>query len=130
MSATNNTIDNRSYLIGPRINKNKNDEALRSNNPVFPGGFVSRRLSGRIANHCHRNVGTHGYIPTVTSTTMVGQCGVIPAKRLGAEQVILMGRRPERLTLGKEFGATIDVSVRSEEAFDRMCELNGGSNVF
>src|SRR5207249_4408605 len=36
----------------------------------------------------------------------VGLCGVIAAKRLGAEQIILLGNNPERIALGQEFGAT------------------------
>src|SRR4051795_522644 len=36
----------------------------------------------------------------------VGLCGVIAAKRLGAEQVIIMGRHQDRITLAREFGAT------------------------
>jgi hypothetical protein len=33
-------------------------------------------------------------------------CGVIAARRLGAEQIIIMGRHPDRITLAREFGAT------------------------
>src|SRR5215211_3778003 len=33
----------------------------------------------------------------------VGLCGVIAAKRLGAEQIILLGNNPERVALGQEF---------------------------
>src|SRR5438552_1494147 len=36
----------------------------------------------------------------------VGLCGVIASKRLGAEQIILLGGNPERTALGEEFGAT------------------------
>jgi threonine dehydrogenase-like Zn-dependent dehydrogenase len=42
----------------------------------------------------------------------VGLCGVIAAKRLGAEQIIIMGRHPDRTALAKEFGATDVVSER------------------
>jgi len=42
----------------------------------------------------------------------VGLCGVIAAKRLGAEQFILMGRRPDRIALARAFGATDVVSER------------------
>jgi threonine dehydrogenase-like Zn-dependent dehydrogenase len=35
----------------------------------------------------------------------VGLCGVIASKRLGAEQIILLGSNPERIALGREFGA-------------------------
>ncbi len=56
----------------------------------------------------------------------VGLCGVIAAKRLGAEQIILLGNNPERITLGREFGATDVVSERGEEAVERVRELTGG----
>ena len=55
----------------------------------------------------------------------VGLCGVIAARRLGAEQIIIMGRRPDRIALAKDFGATDVVSERGEEAVERVRELNG-----
>src|SRR5581483_4588389 len=48
------------------------------------------------------------------------------AKRLGAEQIILLGRHPDRTALGKEFGATDIVSERGEAAVERVRELTGG----
>jgi threonine dehydrogenase-like Zn-dependent dehydrogenase len=56
----------------------------------------------------------------------VGLCGVIAAKRLGAEQIIIMGRHADRIALAKEFGATDVVSERGEEAVERVRELTGG----
>ena len=56
----------------------------------------------------------------------VGLCGVIAAKRLGAEQIIIMGRHPDRIALAREFGATDVVSERGEEAIERVHELTGG----
>src|SRR5437764_10039249 len=46
----------------------------------------------------------------------VGLCGVIAAKRLGAEQIIIMGRHDDRIALACDFGATDVVSERGEEA--------------
>jgi threonine dehydrogenase-like Zn-dependent dehydrogenase len=54
---------------------------------------------------------------------------VIASKRLGAEQVILLGRRPERIALAKAFGATDIVSERGEEAVERVRELTDGFGV-
>src|SRR3982751_6263362 len=59
----------------------------------------------------------------------VGICGVIAARRLGAEQIIIMGRHPDRIGLAKEFGATDAVSERGEEAIARVRELTGGFGV-
>src|SRR3712207_5168379 len=57
----------------------------------------------------------------------VGLCGVIAAKRLGAEQIIIMGRHDDRIALAREFGATDVVRERGEEAVERVRELTGGS---
>ncbi len=59
----------------------------------------------------------------------VGLCGVIAAKRLGAEQIILLGRHPDRIALAKEFGATDTVSQRGDEAVERVLKLSGGYGV-
>jgi threonine dehydrogenase-like Zn-dependent dehydrogenase len=56
----------------------------------------------------------------------VGLCGVIAAKRLGAEQIIIVGRHADRIALAREFGATDVVSERGEEAVERVRELTGG----
>jgi threonine dehydrogenase-like Zn-dependent dehydrogenase len=56
----------------------------------------------------------------------VGLCGVIAAKRLGAEQIILLGNNPERIALGQEFGATDVVPERGDEAVERVRGLTGG----
>lgn len=56
----------------------------------------------------------------------VGLCGVIAAKRLGAEQIILMGRHPDRIALARTFGATDVVAERGEEGVTRVRELTGG----
>src|SRR3954471_866901 len=42
----------------------------------------------------------------------VGICGVIAAKRLGAERIIILGRHPARIELARAFGATDVVSER------------------
>src|SRR5919197_1166033 len=59
----------------------------------------------------------------------VGLCGVIAAKRLGAEQIIILGRHEDRIALAREFGATDAVSERGEEAVERVRELTGGEGV-
>ena len=51
---------------------------------------------------------------------------MIAARRLGAEQIILLGRHPERIALAREFGATDVVSERGDEAVERVRELTGG----
>lgn len=56
----------------------------------------------------------------------VGLCAVIAAGRLGAEQIIILGRHPDRIALAKEFGATDVVSERGDEAVERVKQLTGG----
>jgi len=56
----------------------------------------------------------------------VGLCGVIAAKRLGAEQIVILGRHPDRIALAHEFGATDVVSERGDAAVERVRELTGG----
>jgi threonine dehydrogenase-like Zn-dependent dehydrogenase len=67
-----------------------------------------------------------GRIVAVVGDGAVGLCGVIAARRLGAEQIIILGRHPDRIALAKEFGATDVVSERGEEAIARVRELTGG----
>jgi threonine dehydrogenase-like Zn-dependent dehydrogenase len=56
----------------------------------------------------------------------VGLCGVLAARRLGAERIFILGRHPDRIALAKEFGATDVVGERGDEAVERVRELTGG----
>jgi threonine dehydrogenase-like Zn-dependent dehydrogenase len=67
-----------------------------------------------------------GKTVAVVGDGAVGLCGVIAARRLGAEQIIIMGRHTDRIALAREFGATEVVSERGEEAIERMRELTNG----
>jgi threonine dehydrogenase-like Zn-dependent dehydrogenase len=67
-----------------------------------------------------------GKTVAVVGDGAVGLCGVIAARRLGAEQIILLGRHADRIALAKEFGATDIVSERGDEAIERVRELTGG----
>lgn len=63
---------------------------------------------------------------TVIGDGAVGLCAVLAAERLGAEQIILMGRHADRTDLGREFGATDVVAERGEEGTEKVRELTGG----
>jgi threonine dehydrogenase-like Zn-dependent dehydrogenase len=67
-----------------------------------------------------------GKIVAVVGDGAVGLCGVIAARRLGAERVILLGRHADRVALAREFGATDIVSERGDEAVERVRALTGG----
>ena len=69
------------------------------------GGLVARRGPGKTA--------------AVVGDGAVGLCGVIAAKRLGAERIIIMGRHDDRIALAREFGATDVVTERGEAAIER-----------
>ena len=59
----------------------------------------------------------------------VGLCGVIAARRLGADRIIILGRHSKRIALAREFGATDVVSERADGAVERVRELAGGFGV-
>ncbi|MFD7078861.1 zinc-binding dehydrogenase [Streptomyces sp. NPDC059918] len=83
---------------------------------VFPTG-----------HHCAVTAGVNERTTvTVIGDGAVGLSAVLAAKRLGAEQIILMGRHKARTDLGREFGATDVVAERGEEGMERVRELTGG----
>ncbi len=67
-----------------------------------------------------------GKIAAVVGGGAVGLCGVIAAKRLGAEQIIFLDRHADRIALAKEFGATDIVSERGDAAIERVLALTNG----
>src|SRR6266851_6129870 len=72
---------------------------------------------------------TPGKSVAVVGDGAVGLCGVIAAKRLGAEQIIILGRHADRIALAREFGATDIVSERGDEAVERVRALTSGYGV-
>jgi threonine dehydrogenase-like Zn-dependent dehydrogenase len=70
-----------------------------------------------------------GKTVAVVGDGAVGLCGVIAARRLGAEQIIILGRHADRISLAREFGATDVVSERGDEAVERVREMTGGFGV-
>lgn len=90
--------------------------SLLSLSDVYPTG-----------HHC---AVTAGVSPRTTVTVIgdgaVGLCAVLAAKRLGAEQIILMGRHQGRTDLGRDFGATDVVAERGDEGVAKVLELTGG----
>lgn len=72
---------------------------------------------------------SRGKKAAVVGDGAVGLCGVIAAKRLGAEQIIMLGRHPARIDLAKAFGATDIVSERGDEAVEHIRRLTAGFGV-
>lgn len=67
-----------------------------------------------------------GKTAAIVGDGAVGLCGVLAARRLGAEQIILLGRHPDRIELAQEFGATDIVPERGADAVEHVRELTGG----
>ncbi|NGP16506.1 zinc-binding dehydrogenase [Devosia chinhatensis] len=67
-----------------------------------------------------------GVTAAVVGDGAVGLCGVLAAKRLGAERIILLGRHEDRIALAREFGATDIVRERGEEGVAKVLELTSG----
>ena len=74
------------------------------------------------------NVGP-GKTAAVVGDGAVGLCGVIAARRLGAEQIIILGHHPERTALARQLGATDVVGEQGDDAAERVRELTGGLGV-
>lgn len=56
----------------------------------------------------------------------VGLCGVLAAKRLGADRIIILGRHEKRLEIARRFGATDVVTSRDGQAIDEVQEMTKG----
>jgi threonine dehydrogenase-like Zn-dependent dehydrogenase len=67
-----------------------------------------------------------GKTVAVVGDGAVGLCGVIAARRLAAERIIMLGRHADRIALAKEFGATDVVTERGNEAIERVRAITGG----
>ena len=63
---------------------------------------------------------------TVIGDGAVGLLAVLSARRLGAQQIILMGRHKTRTDHGREFGATDVVAERGEEGIAKVRDLTDG----
>ncbi len=72
---------------------------------------------------------TTGKRVAVVGDGAVGLCGVIAAKRLGADQIVIMGSHQQRTSLAGTLGATDVVGERGAEAVERIHELTDGYGV-
>lgn len=66
-----------------------------------------------------------GTTVAVVGDGAVGLCAVATSRRLGAERIILVSTHDKRAAVGRRFGATDVVSVRGEEAAERIASLTG-----
>src|SRR3954454_10413102 len=89
-------------------------------------------LSDVLGTGHHAAVGAEvrpGKSVAVVGDGAVGLGAVVAAQRLGAEQIIIMGRHADRIALARDFGATDVVSERGAEGVERVRELTGGYGV-
>ncbi|MDI2128121.1 zinc-dependent alcohol dehydrogenase family protein [Yinghuangia seranimata] len=59
----------------------------------------------------------------------VGLCGVLAARRIGAERIVVLGRHEARTDIARRFGATDVVPERGDAAVEAVRELTGGEGV-
>lgn len=83
---------------------------------VMPAGLHAARCAGV----------EFGQTVAVVGDGAVGLCGVLAASRLGAGQIIAVGRHSDRLDLAKRFGATATVSGHGDAAVEEVLSLTGG----
>ena len=67
-----------------------------------------------------------GKTVAVVGDGAVGLLGVLAAKQMGAERVILMSRHEDRQKLGLEFGATDIVTERGDDGVARIRDMTDG----
>lgn len=67
-----------------------------------------------------------GKTVVVVGDGAVGLLGVLSARQMGAERIIVMSRHPDRQKLALEFGATDIVTERGDEGVARIKEMTDG----
>lgn len=67
-----------------------------------------------------------GSTVAVVGDGAVGLLGVLSARTMGAERIIIASRHPARQALAREFGATDVISERGDEAVARVRDLTDG----
>jgi threonine dehydrogenase-like Zn-dependent dehydrogenase len=78
-------------------------------------------------HHAAKSAGVGpGSVVAVVGDGAVGLCGVLAAKRLGAERIIALGRHESRAAVARRFGATDQVAERGDAAIDRVKDLTDG----
>jgi threonine dehydrogenase-like Zn-dependent dehydrogenase len=105
---------------------------------VLPVGFDDALMTSLLTLSDVMGTGHHAAVAArvgpgksvaVAGDGAVGLCGVIAARRLGAERIIILGRHADRIALAREFGATDVVSERGQEAIESVRDLTGGFGV-
>lgn len=69
-----------------------------------------------------------GSTSVVIGDGAVGLSGVLAARRLGAERIIIAGHHADRLETARSFGATDVVTSRGDEAVEELLEMTRGGS--
>jgi threonine dehydrogenase-like Zn-dependent dehydrogenase len=67
-----------------------------------------------------------GKTVAVVGDGAVGLLGVLAAKQLGAERIVIFSRHEDRQKLAREFGATDIIVERGDDGVEKLKELTGG----
>ena len=67
-----------------------------------------------------------GRTVAVVGDGAVGLMGVLAARQMGAERIIVFSRHPEQQALAREYGATDIIEARGDEGVAALNELTGG----
>lgn len=67
-----------------------------------------------------------GSTVVVVGDGAVGLCGVLAARRMGAERIIALSRHEQRSQIARRFGATDILAQRGREAVEAVKELTAG----
>ena len=67
-----------------------------------------------------------GRTVAVVGDGAVGLMGVLAARQMGAERIIVFSRHPEQQALAREYGATDIIEARGDEGVAALKELTGG----
>ena len=109
--------------------------AVPSSGASGPGGVDEVLLPSLLALSDVMGTGHHaalaarvgpGSTVAVVGDGAVGLCGVLAARRLGAERVVAMSRHAARQEIARSFGATDVVEARGEDGAAAVVEVLGG----
>lgn len=101
-------------------------ERVRENDPLLDALFPLTDVMGT-GHHAAVCAGVQrGSTAVVIGDGAVGLCGVLAAKRLGAERIIAVGHHADRLEKARAFGATDIVNRSGDEAAEAVLAMTDG----
>src|SRR6266566_894684 len=120
------TIKPGQFVIGSFFASDNTCEICRAG---YQSSCIHRELVGAIGTQAEwaripLADGTLVATPEVPSADLIP--GVLAAKQLGAERIIVMSRHSSRQKLAREFGATDVIEERGDEGAARIKDLTGG----